>query len=64
MWLISNFVFAEALGGHVDHELGMAITLYGSGVGLNWLFTLILWHYYWGMELKYAPPRVSLPIDL
>uniref|UniRef100_A0AC35EVL1 Uncharacterized protein n=1 Tax=Panagrolaimus sp. PS1159 TaxID=55785 RepID=A0AC35EVL1_9BILA len=54
----------EALSGHVDQELGIATFVYVTGVSLNWLFTFVLWHYYWGMEQKYSPPRISLPSDL
>ncbi|CAD5225654.1 unnamed protein product [Bursaphelenchus xylophilus] len=42
----------EALTREVDQELGIALVSYCTGVSMNWLFTFILWHYYWGMEKK------------
>ncbi|KAI6174418.1 hypothetical protein M3Y98_01187900 [Aphelenchoides besseyi] len=42
----------DALTGVVDHELSIAIGAYCVGVSFNWLFTFILWHYYWGVELR------------
>ncbi|OZC09150.1 hypothetical protein X798_03897 [Onchocerca flexuosa] len=42
----------EALGGQVDTEFGAAFTVYLMGFTFNWLFTFILWHYYWYVEQK------------
>ncbi|KAI1715478.1 hypothetical protein DdX_07795 [Ditylenchus destructor] len=44
----------EAFSGFVDHQLGTAFIIYAAGFSLNWLFTFILWHYYWGIEAKYS----------
>lgn len=44
----------EALTQEVDRELGIALSAYTAGVSLNWLFTFVLWHYYWGMEKRQA----------
>uniref|UniRef100_A0A1I8AGT1 TLC domain-containing protein n=1 Tax=Steinernema glaseri TaxID=37863 RepID=A0A1I8AGT1_9BILA len=50
----------EALSGTVDRELGIAFSSFMAGLSANWLFTFILWHYYWGMESKYATARRTL----
>ncbi|KAI3419156.1 hypothetical protein GPALN_006917 [Globodera pallida] len=40
----------EALSEPADRALGIAFCIYIGGVLLNWLFTLVLWHYYWAEE--------------
>jgi hypothetical protein len=42
----------EALNGPVDGHLGTALCIYVTGVFLNWMFTLVLWHHYWGEEAE------------
>uniref|UniRef100_A0A0K0FBH2 Uncharacterized protein n=1 Tax=Strongyloides venezuelensis TaxID=75913 RepID=A0A0K0FBH2_STRVS len=46
----------EALGGIVDKELALLLLYYLLGFILNWFFTLVMWHYYWHIEMKYSPP--------
>ena len=40
----------EALSGQVDGHLGTSLAIYVTGVLLNWLFTLVLWHHFWAEE--------------
>lgn len=47
----------EAMTKDVDRELGIALSSYTIGVTFNWLFALILWHYYWGMEMRQEEMR-------
>lgn len=42
----------EALSGRVDSHLSTAFCIYVTGVLMNWMFTLILWHHYWGVEAE------------
>lgn len=44
----------EALGGRMDRDTTFAFSAYFTGFCLNWLFTFVLWHYYWGVEGKYG----------
>ncbi|MCP9265582.1 hypothetical protein DINM_020912 [Dirofilaria immitis] len=42
----------DALSGKVDTEFGTAFIVYLMGFVFNWLFTFVLWHYYWYVEEK------------
>uniref|UniRef100_A0A915E7W8 Uncharacterized protein n=1 Tax=Ditylenchus dipsaci TaxID=166011 RepID=A0A915E7W8_9BILA len=44
----------EALGGLSDQQLNTAFCIYTIAFCLNWMFTFVLWHYYWGIEAKYS----------
>lgn len=46
----------EALGGAVDKELALLLLYYLIGFISNWFFTLVMWHYYWHIEMTYSPP--------
>uniref|UniRef100_A0A0N4Z807 G_PROTEIN_RECEP_F1_2 domain-containing protein n=1 Tax=Parastrongyloides trichosuri TaxID=131310 RepID=A0A0N4Z807_PARTI len=46
----------EAIGGLVDKHLALSLSYYLLGFLLNWFFTLIMWHYYWHIEMEYSPP--------
>ncbi|VDD95813.1 unnamed protein product [Enterobius vermicularis] len=50
----------EAFGGKVDGRLMGQFSIYTAGFCLNWLFTLVLWHYYWYMEKLIA----NIPHDV
>ncbi|KJH46243.1 hypothetical protein DICVIV_07679 [Dictyocaulus viviparus] len=63
----------EALGGRIDVELALMLGAYISGFLFNWIFTFILWHYYWHLEgldstpsdrrrASYKTPRVRKKI--
>lgn len=49
----------EALGGKLDQDTSIAFGAYFGGFILNWLFTFVLWHYYWGVEGKYGVGTVK-----
>lgn len=38
---------------------GLILGAYFGGFILNWLFTFVLWHYYWGVEGKYGVGTVK-----
>ena len=44
----------EAFGGKVDASLSFQFAIYATGFAFNWLFTFVLWHYYWYMEKQIA----------
>uniref|UniRef100_A0AC35U3K7 G_PROTEIN_RECEP_F1_2 domain-containing protein n=1 Tax=Rhabditophanes sp. KR3021 TaxID=114890 RepID=A0AC35U3K7_9BILA len=48
----------EAMGSKANNDLAMAMVIYVTGFILNWMFTLVMWHYYWHIESIYAPPVV------
>ncbi|CAB3405503.1 unnamed protein product [Caenorhabditis bovis] len=43
----------EALGGVIDLELALIFFVYCFGFVTNWIFTFVLWHYYWHRERKF-----------
>ncbi|KAK6748425.1 hypothetical protein RB195_001199 [Necator americanus] len=49
----------EALGGRVDLNLALMFSAYIFGFCFNWIFTFILWHHYWHLERRYAPPKIK-----
>uniref|UniRef100_A0A8R1E1M1 Uncharacterized protein n=2 Tax=Caenorhabditis japonica TaxID=281687 RepID=A0A8R1E1M1_CAEJA len=51
----------EALGGIIDFELALIFTVYSMGFVMNWLFTFVLWHYYWHRERKILAERGIFP---
>ncbi|EFO86321.1 hypothetical protein CRE_01584 [Caenorhabditis remanei] len=51
----------EALGGIIDFELALIFSVYSMGFAMNWLFTFVLWHYYWHRERKLMAERGIFP---
>ena len=40
----------DAVATSLDESLAAEVAAYLGGVSLNWLFAIVLWHYYWGLE--------------
>ncbi|CAD6190714.1 unnamed protein product [Caenorhabditis auriculariae] len=51
----------EALGGRIDMHLAVIFSIYVFGFCINWMFTFVLWHYYWYRERIFSrPPAAQL----